>query len=104
MTSGDLREAAAVTIERLRVSRGDSFLVASNPTLAPIADAIADAAREQAERVRAVEFPPTTRHGEEPPEDVAAAMAEASAMALVTEFSLSHTSARLTATRKGARV
>ena len=104
MTGRDLHDAAAVTVERLGVGSDESFLVVYNPELAPIADAVANAAREHTPSVHAVEFPPTTRHGEEPPQEVAAAMAQASAMALVTEFSLSHTTARLDATRRGARV
>lgn len=102
--SSALDEAAAVTVERLGVGGDDAFLVVYNPDLMPIADALANAARDRAGSVRALEFPPTTRNGEEPPEDVADAIAETSAIALVTKYSLSHTNARLAATRKGARV
>ena len=99
-----LGRAAAVTVERLGVDTGDAFLVVYNPELEPIAVALADAARQRAGSVRTLAFPPTSRHGEEPGADVVEAIADASAIALVTEYSLSHTNARLTATRNGARV
>jgi len=54
--------------------------------------------------VRIHEFPPTSRDGEEPPAAVATAMRQSSAIAIVTRYSLSHTQARMAATRAGARV
>ena len=99
-----LDDAAAVTVERLGVGGGDSFLVVHNPEFAEIAHALVAAAEPVAGNVRALECAPTSRNGEEPPGDVAAAMAEASVIALVTQYSLSHTDARLAATRDGARI
>jgi leucyl aminopeptidase (aminopeptidase T) len=99
-----LDEAAAVTVERLGVGGEDAFLVVHNPELAPIAAALAEAARVSAETVRTLAFSRTSRNGEEPPPEVAAAMSEATAIALVTQYSLSHTRARLDATQRGARV
>lgn len=104
MISAELGAAAAVTVERLGVGGDDAFLVVHNPDVAPIAEALAESARTVAESVRTLEFPTTSRNGQEPPADVAAAMSEASAIALVTRYSLSHTRARLDATRRGARV
>ena len=49
-------------------------------------------------------FPTLSRHGEEPPPEVAAALLEADAAALITGFSLSHTAARVEATQRGLRV
>jgi leucyl aminopeptidase (aminopeptidase T) len=104
VASTPLKLAAATTVERLGVGSGESFLVAYNVELAQIAEAIAAAARVHTDRVRALAFPTLSRHGEEPPAEVATAMADATAAALVTSFSLSHTRARLEATRRGARV
>jgi leucyl aminopeptidase (aminopeptidase T) len=104
MSREGLDAAADVTVERLGVCADDAFLVVYNPELAPIAEALARAAGHRADTVRTLEFAPTSRNGEEPPEDVAAAMGDASAIALVTKYSLSHTNARLGATRRGARV
>ncbi|MHB8643685.1 MAG: aminopeptidase [Gaiellaceae bacterium] len=104
MADTKLDEAAATTVERLGVGSDESLLVLYNDELAPIAEAIATAGRARAGNVRALSFPTLTRNGEEPPDDVAAALLAADAVAIVTTYSLSHTVARLEATRKGARV
>jgi leucyl aminopeptidase (aminopeptidase T) len=104
VASGPLARAAETTVDRLGVATGESFVVAFNPALATIAEAVAEAARRLGVGVLALSFPELTRNGEEPPADVAAALLEADAAALVTTFSLSHTTARLEATRRGARI
>jgi aminopeptidase len=96
--------AAVTTVDRLGVGAEDAFLVVYNEELAPVADAIAAAAAARTKRARALMFPALTRNGEEPPGDVAAALLEVDAAALVTTFSLSHTRARLAATERGARI
>jgi leucyl aminopeptidase (aminopeptidase T) len=102
--NGPLALAAAIALDRLGVSDGDAFLVVSNPELIEIATELAEGARARTRTVRIEEFPPTSRDGEEPPEAVATAMCQASAIAIVTRFSLSHTQARLAATEAGARI
>jgi leucyl aminopeptidase (aminopeptidase T) len=102
--NGELALAADVALDRLGLSKGDAFLVVSNPELVEIATELADAARTRTENVRIQEFPPTSRDGEEPPAAVATAMCQASAIAIVTGYSLSHTQARMAATRAGARI
>ena len=101
---GKFADAADVVVDRLGLAEGDSFLVVSNPELEQIANALADAARRRTSKVSIEEFPATSRHGEEPPDAVATAMRATTAMALVTRFSLSHTEARMLATRAGARI
>jgi leucyl aminopeptidase (aminopeptidase T) len=101
---GELALAADVALDRLGLSDGDQFLVVSNPELVEIATELAEAARARTQSVRIEEFPPTSRDGEEPPKAVAAAMCQASAIAIVTRFSLSHTQARMAATQVGARI
>jgi aminopeptidase len=104
IVNGALAAAAEVALDRLGVSEGDAFLVVSNPELVEIATELADAARARTQNLRIQEFPPTSRDGEEPPDVVATAMSQASAIAMVTRGSLSHTQARMTATRAGARI
>jgi leucyl aminopeptidase (aminopeptidase T) len=104
VASSAFERAAETAVERLGLADGESFLVAYNKELAPIAEAIAEAARHRTEAIGALSFPPLTRNGEEPPDEVTAALFAADAAALVTTFSLSHTQARLAATRKGARI
>jgi len=99
-----LSRAAETTVERLGVRPGEPFLAAYNEPLATVAEAIAAAAAARAGQVRALCFATLSRNGEEPPDEVAEALAGAAAAALVTSFSLSHTRARLEATRRGARV
>jgi len=99
-----LARAAATAVERLGTTIRDAFVVVYNEELAPIAEALAEAARASARDVRAVAFPPLTRNGEEPPAAVASALLGADAAALVTRYSLSHTRARLAATQRGARI
>jgi leucyl aminopeptidase (aminopeptidase T) len=101
---GALALAADVALDRLGISDGDKFLVVSNPELGQIAAELAGAARARTESVRIEEFPPTSRDGEEPPKAVATAMCQASAIAIVSRFSLSHTQARMAATQAGARI
>src|SRR5258708_1926018 len=96
--------AADVVLDQLGVDSESVFLVVSNPQLAAIAAALAEAARRRTGRAETCEFPPTGRDGAEPPAAIAAAMRTYSAVALLTGFSLSHTLARADATQAGARI
>jgi leucyl aminopeptidase (aminopeptidase T) len=100
----ELARAADIVLTRLGVNAADAFLVVSNSALDDIAAALATTARAATDHLRRHEFVSCTRDGEEPPADVAAAMREATAIAIVTRFSLSHTQARVQATRSGARI
>jgi leucyl aminopeptidase (aminopeptidase T) len=105
MTDNDpLALAADVVLDRLGLNSGDSFLVVANPELVVIATALTEAARSRTPNVHMQEFPATSRDGEEPPQAVATAMGTASAITILTRFSLSHTHARMAATRAGARI
>jgi hypothetical protein len=102
--NGELALAANVALDRLGLSDGDALLVVSNPELVEIATELAEAARARTQNVCLQEIPPTSRDGEEPPDAVATAMCAVTAIALVTNFSLSHTEARQAATLAGARI
>jgi leucyl aminopeptidase (aminopeptidase T) len=104
MPDPDLTLAAATTVERLGLASGERFLVVFNAELGQIAGAVAEAARARTDSVVSLDFPTMTRHGEEPPPEVASALLEADAAALVTQFSISHTCARQAATQRGTRV
>jgi aminopeptidase len=96
--------AAEAAVACLGIGADDDVLIVCNAEQRAIADALASAASGRARAVRAVEFVPLGRHGEEPPAEIAASMLEASVVFAPTAFSLSHTQARIAATARGARV
>jgi leucyl aminopeptidase (aminopeptidase T) len=104
MSSSPLERAASTTIECLGVTTDEPFLVVYNDELAEIAAAVERAARARTTSVTSLRFTTLTRNGEEPPSKVADALLEARAAALITVFSISHTEARLAATRRGVRI
>jgi len=99
-----LRNAAVTLLDRLAVDRGDSLVVLCSPEHLALASVVADRARLLTQTVTTIAFEPGTRDGEEPPRSIAAAMGRASVAILLTRHSLSHTRARLAATRKGVRI
>lgn len=103
----DLETAGAVIMDRLGVTSRDAVLIVCNkelPHAAELVNAVAGAARARSERVAVQEYPAGSRDGEEPPATVAAAMRKSTAVILLTRFSISHTKARMEATRGGARI
>jgi leucyl aminopeptidase (aminopeptidase T) len=99
-----MRDAAAAAVDCLGVGDRDDVLVLCNAGQRAIADALAEAAGAQARDTRVLEFPAATRHGEEPPAHVVAAMAGATVVFAPTAFSISHTRARVGATERGVRI
>jgi leucyl aminopeptidase (aminopeptidase T) len=99
-----LISAAEAAVHCLGVGPTDEVLVLCNEEQRAIAGALAAAAEPLARSVRVIAYPALTRDGEEPPASVADAMAEADVIFAPTTYSLSHTQARLEATRRGARI
>jgi aminopeptidase len=96
--------SAEAAVDCLAVGPSDDVLVVCNDDQRAIAEALAAAAGERARRVTVLPFPVTGRHGDEPPADVAAAMAAATVVLAPTSYSLSHTQARMAASERGARI
>jgi leucyl aminopeptidase (aminopeptidase T) len=96
--------AANAAIDCLGVGPDDSVLILCNDPQLAIADALMDAARPRARNVRVLAFDGGSRHGEEPPFEIRAAMADATVIFAPTTYSLSHTEARQEATRRGIRM
>ena len=90
-------------MRRLGVGTLDDVLVLCNEPQRAIAESLALAARS-ARSVRVVEYAALTRDGEAPPASVAEAMTDATVILAPTTFSISHTRARIEATRRGARI
>lgn len=99
-----LSAAADAAVQCLAVGPAEDVLVLFNEDQRVIAESLAVAAEGAARRVQLLCYPPLTRDGEEPPTPVAAAMREAAVIFAATTFSLSHTRARMEATRGGARI
>lgn len=99
-----LAAAAEAAVRCLGVGPDDDVLVLFNEEQRAIADSLAAAAAGPPHSLRTVVSPTLSRDGEEPPGIVAEAMTEATAIFAPTVRSLSHTRARLEATRRGARI
>jgi leucyl aminopeptidase (aminopeptidase T) len=99
-----VNRSAEAAISCLAVGPDDDVLVLCNDEQLAIADAIAEAAKERARSVRVLAFARQSRHGEEPPPEVAEAMTSVTAIFAPTTFSLSHTSARQRASERGVRI
>ena len=104
MTTPDLSRAANAAVDCLGVGPADSVLVVCSGEQRTIADAFTAAARDRARDVTVVDLPPLSRHGEEPPAEIAEQMARADVVFAPTSTSLSVTQARIEATKRGARV
>jgi leucyl aminopeptidase (aminopeptidase T) len=96
--------AADAAADCLGLSEEDRVAIVFNPPQREIADALAVAARTRGASVSRVGFRSVTRHGEEPPAEVASALLQSSAAFAVTTHSLSHTYARLEASAGGTRI
>jgi leucyl aminopeptidase (aminopeptidase T) len=102
--SACLSAPAQAAIDCLGVGSTDSVLVVCNDEQRSIAESLAAVSHSRARAVTLLAFPAGSRHGEEPPSDVAEAMARANVVFAATSRSLSQTQARTEATRRGARI
>jgi leucyl aminopeptidase (aminopeptidase T) len=99
-----LQSAAEAACDCLAITEADDLLIVSNERQAVITAALAAAGAPRARSTEQLSFPTLTRHGEEPPANVAEAMARASVIFAPTTYSLSHTQARARATERNARI
>ncbi|HID73631.1 MAG TPA: aminopeptidase [Thermoplasmata archaeon] len=88
----------------LGVKRGEHALVLTDIVKREIGEALFEAMVEQGAEAMLLVMRPRTRHGEEPPDPVAATMKEVDVIVAPTEYSISHTQARKKATDAGARI
>ena len=104
MTQSDLLASAEAAVGCLGVGPTDDVLVVYNDEQRVIAESLAAAAQPRARAVRLLVFPTLSRHGEEPPAEVAEAMARADVVFAPTSRSLTQTQARIDATHRGVRI
>ena len=88
----------------LGMEAGERLLVVHDPTTEAIAERLRDAAEAVGADVRLAPIPKGKVNGEEPPPEVAAAMAEVDAVLAPTAMSISHTEARRRASAAGVRI
>lgn len=82
---------------------GERVVIVADPSTAAIADAFAAAARGCGGVVAAYVVPGASIHGQEPPAEVAAAMAGGRLVIGLTRMSMAHTRARLACGQAGGR-
>ncbi|WP_122090513.1 aminopeptidase [Halalkalicoccus subterraneus] len=100
----DLRPAAETAIRQcMDLQPDESCAIVTDDEREPIGAALYEVARGITDDAVLLRYPPGPQHGAEPPEPIAAAMANADVVLAPTSKSLSHTRARGAATDAGAR-
>lgn len=104
MSREAMRRTAKMMVEHCVALRaGEQVLVIGDTETAPIADVLAEAAREAGGEVVMAIMTPRAQHGNDPPPTLAAAMAAADVMLMAVKHSITHTTARKQASARGAR-
>lgn len=89
----------------LRLKPSENVLVVTDTgEVKTVAHLLWHAAAQITNRITYIQMEPAGENAQEPPAEVTRAMKEAGVAFLVTTYSLSHTKARLEATRSGARI
>ena len=86
------------------LKEGESLLVVTDIPTREIGEALFEAGMGMRALAVLLVMAPTGRHGAEPPAPVGEAMKAADVVVCPTQFSLTHTQARLAASRAGARI
>jgi len=99
------QDAIKAVFERaLKLKAGESCLIVTDTVKENIGRLFYEYARLITPKSRIIVMQPTQEHGAEPPPDVASTMLEYDVQLLITHRSLTHTSARIQACAKGARI
>ncbi|MGW3606780.1 aminopeptidase [Micromonospora sp. NPDC005161] len=98
------RPARRLLEQCLGLREGENLLVITDTRTVAYGEIFALVGRELGAEVVMTVMDPRSRHGEEPPPTVAAAMKAADAIVAPTTFSVNHSSARLAASAAGARL
>lgn len=104
MSREAMQRTAKMMVEHsVALRAGEQVLVIGDTETAPIAEVLADAAREAGGEVVMAIMPVRAQHGNDPPPMLAAAMAAADVMLMAVKHSITHTTARQQASARGAR-
>jgi len=104
------REEAMLTAARsvvrtcMQVRPHEHVLVVTDPSTSEVGRSLYEAASEVTDRILMMMMPRRHRQGNEPPASVGDLMRRQNVVLLATRHSLTHTRARLTASREGARI
>lgn len=88
----------------LKLRKEESCLIVTDTIKKDIGSAFHEAAGKITRRAKMIVMKPTREHGAEPPADVAKDMLGYDVELLITDRSLTHTSARREASKRGARI
>ena len=94
----------AVFTGSLKLRPLESCLIVTDTVKEDIGRAFYEYARTITRKARIVVMEPTIEHGTEPPENVSREMLNSDVQLLITDKSLTHTAARIEATKRGARI
>jgi len=98
------KAAARLMDECLCVKQGEKVVIVTDFNTMNISTVLASVLMERDVDLSICVMKPRTRHSEDPPVPIAAAMEQADAIIMPTTYSLTHSSARRKANEQGARV
>lgn len=98
-----MRTARMLVQHCVALRPGENVLVIGDSATVPLAEALAEAAREAGTDVITAIMTPRAQHGNDPPPVLAAAMLAADVMLMAVTHSITHTTARKAASARGAR-
>ena len=99
-----LTAARSVIRTCMQVRPHENVLVVTDPTTSEVGRALYEAASEVTDRILMMMMPRSHMQGNEPPASVGDLMRRQNVVLLATKNSLTHTRARLTSSREGARI
>ena len=100
-----MKAAAKMVVKTcMDIRRGENVLVVCDPSTSEIGQALHEAASKISDRTLLIIMPKGRHHGEEPPRPVANLMRQQQVVLAPTKFSLTHTKARIQASKDGARI
>jgi leucyl aminopeptidase (aminopeptidase T) len=103
-TEAMLTAARSVIRTCMQIRSHEHVLIVTDPVTAGVGRALYEASAEVTDRTLMMMMPTTHKKGAEPPSPVTDLMRRQNVVLLATKNSLTHTRARLTASREGARI
>ena len=104
INEGILSTARSVVRTCLQIRKEEDVLVITDPMTSRIGKALYEEAARVTERILMVMIPPSQRAGKEPPSPVSDIMRRNRVIIIATQNSLTHTRARINASKEGARI